>query len=288
MEEPVKTEDELWVQVNQDRATRAAEGDQPVVADAPAEDTDPLAAFPEPTRKLIQGLDEQVRKSNEQLAILDRKFGKANGIIGNLQQRLDESQAKLKAVDPIIEANEAAKKTEAEAAAAEREQKRKAARDEAMELAPAFVEYVDLTLADAKPAVPAKEEVKPLPAATPAEDDTVRILSLQLELSDRAPGWRKTKDLPEFNTWLASQPEDVRNTVNNSFDVDALASVFHGFEKHKQDAATVAQVEQDRKARLNRGSSIQGRGSSVGNVDLSEDAAWEKVKRDREKSRASA
>ena len=126
--EQVKNEDQLWEQVNQDRATRAAGEDQVIPnPEAASEASDPLAALPEDTRKIIKELDEKVKKSDEQLAILDRKFGTANGIIGNLKQRLDESQAKLKEVEPIIHASAATRKAEAEAEAAEREAKRKAA-----------------------------------------------------------------------------------------------------------------------------------------------------------------
>lgn len=294
MNEPVgKTEDELWAQVNQDRASTRAESDEPIdllaapAAAAPvADEADPLAALPEPTRKLIQGLDEKFKKADERIAILDRQLGTANGTIGNLKQRLDESQVKLRAIDPVIEATEAARKAAEAAAATEREQKRAQMREQFSELA----EYVDMAVADAKPAVPAPSQpAEPAaPAATEATaPDTVQILSLQLELSDKAPGWRQTKDTPEFSAWLATQSADVQNKAV-SWNVDEIAGVFNSFDQHKKAAVTVAQVEQDRQKRLNRGIGIQGRGSSVGSVDLSEDAAWEKVKRDREKSRASA
>ena len=283
--EQVKNEDQLWEQVNQDRATRAAGEDQVIPnPEAASEASDPLAALPEDTRKIIKELDEKVKKSDEQLAILDRKFGTANGIIGNLKQRLDESQAKLKEVEPIIHASAATRKAEAEAEAAEREAKRKAAREAVSELSPEFVEFVDMTVADLKPAQP--EQAKPAQVTDKQERDQVDILTMQLDLSDKAPGWRKTKQEPEFVAWITAQPIEVQQKVGG-WDVDEIASVFNSFEKHKNDSATVAQVEKERKERLSRGSSIQGRGSSVGNVDLSADAAWEKVKRDREKLRAS-
>lgn len=285
--EQVKTtEDQLWEQVNQDRATRAAEEDQVIPNPAAASDAnDPLAALPEPTRKLIQEMDEKLKTSGEQLAILDRKFGTANGIIGNLKQRLDESQAKLKEVEPIIHATAATRKAEAESEAAEREAKRKAAREAISELSPEFVEYVDMVVADVKPPVQPKPDPLPAQSAQP-DKNQIDVLNMQLDLSDKAPGWRKTKQEPEFVAWISAQPMDVQQKVNG-WNVDDIASVFNDFAKHKSDAVTVAQVEKERKERLSRGSSIQGRGSSVGNVDLSADAAWEKVKRDREKSRAS-
>lgn len=287
-EQGVKTEDELWAQVNQDRATRAADSDQ-IPPDQDEAAKDPLAALPEETRKLIEGLDEKVRKSEEQVAILDRKFGTANGIIGNLKQRLDESQAKLKEVEPIIHATAAIKKADADAEAAEREAKRKAAREAVSELSPEFVEYVDMVVADVKPVVPVQnqpmqnqpEQQKQVEAQ--GDRSQVDILTMQLELSDKAPGWRKTKETSEFAQWLSSQPVDVQAKARG-WDVEEIASVFNGYQK---DSATIAQVEKERKERLSRGTTVQGRGSSVGNVDLSADAAWEKVKRDREKLRAS-
>jgi len=270
-------EDELWAQVEQDRATRAASGSDNEPQEANADD--PLASLPEPTRKLIQGLDEQVRKSNEQLAILDRKFGTANGVIGNLKQRLDESHAKLKEVEPIISAAETARRAAAESAAREREQRRIEVREAVSDISPEFAEFVEMAVDDVR-VKPAQEAQAP--AVNPDKEE-LEEAKLLLAMSQKVPGWWSTRELPEFKKWVSEQPAEFREMAENTRDVGDLASVFAGFDDHKKAAAQISQVENERKERLARGSSIQGRGSSVGNIDLSVDAAWEKVKKDRAK-----
>lgn len=278
MTDEVKTEDELWTQVNQDRATRA-DGEDAQALEAQKGEVDPLSVLPEPTRKLIEGLDEKVKLANEQIGMLDRKLGTANGIIGGMKQRLDESQVKLKAIDPVIEATAAARKVEAEAQAAAREQKRSDMREQFPELA----EYVESTVAELKPAI-----VNPAPNAKPAVgEDEVKTLKLLLDLSDKAPGWKQVRDNPEFQAWIPNQPAETQ-AILNGWEPDAIAGVFKAFEKHKVDSVKVAQVERERQERLRRGGGIEGRGSSVGSADLSVDAAWEKVKRDRAKANAPA
>lgn len=98
-------------------------------------------------------------------------------------------------------------------------------------------------------AKPAKEDA--------AEPDEHRVLILQRELSDRVPGWQQIKETPEFKAWLPAQNAEIL-AKSESWNVDEAADVFKAFEKHKSDAAKVAQIEKDRQERLRRGKGVQG------------------------------
>ena len=289
------TEEELWATVQKDRASTPAE--EPLTEEpAKTEEADPLAGLPEPTRKLIEGLQTKAARFDEldaRLRETNQKLATAHGTAGNLKQRLEETQARLEKVLPTIEAVEGDRKAVADAKTVEH----KAARDKARASLADILDpdVVDMILpADEKPAAEAKPEpksepkpeVKPEPKPEPAAEDERRVLILQRELSDLAPGWMTTRGTPEFKAWAVGPGKQLYDSKADSWDVKEAASVFQAFAKHKSDAATVAQVEKDRQERLRRGESIQGRGSSTGDVDTSEDALWNKVKRDRAKAQA--
>lgn len=303
-------QDEAWNKVVKDRDastradgeqpdTKAADaGDKPVekpAGDKPADkaaEPDPYAGLPEPTRKLLEGLEAKVSKAEERANIFDRQLGTANGTIGGLKNQLDKSRAMLEALKPTVDSVEASKKADEERKAADKVARRKVHREKALdvldqELVDEILPEIVTPPADAKPVEkPAEKPVAKVEekVAESIDPDERRVLILQRELSDRVPGWMQMRKTPEFKAWLPKQPDLLVKA--NSWDVEEAASVFKAFEKHKSDAAKVAQVEKDRADRLRRGETVQGRGSSAGDVDTSPDAVWNQAKRDREKARA--
>ncbi len=295
--ETQETPDALWNKVQADRTAEADVVDQaPPEGAAEQGKADPLAALPEPTRELIKGLETRITAQEEENRRTRQQLASAHGTIGNLKQRLDASQVTLQKIAPTAEAMEADR-----AAQAKKDADAKAARR--AELLTRMGDMTGLSAEelaelglDAKPAAEekpaAKEEPEKKPEAETGGDEEsaeekIKVLTLQRELSDRVPGWIKTRETPEFKAWRDGPGKEIFAAKASSWDPDEVAEVFKAFDKHKSDAAKVAQVEKERQERLRRGENPQGRGSSTGDVDLSPDAAWNKVKRDREKARAS-
>ena len=287
------TDEQSWDQVSKDRATAtpAVEAPNTEIPSGRTAEADPLAGLPEPTRKLVEGLQAKTAEQEVRLRETNQKLSTAHGTMGSMRQQLEASRVALEKLTPTIEAVEAEKKARAKA---EAETLSKARADHRMTAREKLGDFLDpeeldvLLPVDAEPAQ--REEPKTEPVKTevvdPGQPDQLRVLELMVDLSDRAPGWRKTVDTPEFKAWLPAQNADIKAKFD-SWDPDEAAAVFAAFEKHKSDAAQVAKVEKDRQDRLRRGETIQGRGTSNGNVDTSPDGLWEKVTRDREKSRAS-
>lgn len=282
------TDDELWEQVGKDRAATPAE--EVVVPDETDTAADPMAGLPEPTRKLIEGLQAKTTEQETRLHKVGQQLATAHGTMGSMKQQLDASRVALEKIAPTIASVEATNKAEADAKAAAKATRIKEAREKLNEL-PEIADYLDLVLpADAKPAMtekPAEVKAEKPEKIEPEslDPDERRVLILQRELSDKVPGWIKKRDSAEFKAWLPKQNADI-HARSNSWDVDEAASVFEAFEKHQSDAATVADVERQRQERLRRGEGVQGRGSSTGDVDTGPDALWNKVKRDRAREKA--
>lgn len=291
MTEEVKqpTDDESWAQVIADRAAAPAD-DAPLVEEPVKVDpADPYAGLPEPTRKLIEGLQSSVNEQAGTLKKVNQALATAHGTIGNLKQRLDASQVQLQTIAPVVESVEAQKKAAEEAKLAEKAAKRKALRERLNDL-PDVAELMDELLPDEppvvkpEPKVEVKPEIKPEEVKTVAPDREAQLIA-ERELSDLHPGWISLVKTPEFKTWVEAQPDDVRQ-LSASDDIADAAKMLTAFKKHKSDAAKVAQIEKDRQARLRRGESVQGRGSSSGDVDGSDGALWNQVTRDRAKAQA--
>lgn len=290
MTDEAKVADKEWDQVSKDRESQTRASDESVVVPeaekeatvVAAVESDPLAGLPESTRNLIKGLEDRI-------TTFDRQLGTANGTIGGLKQKLDESLAKLHKITPTVEAVAAEKAVQAKAEAEVKAKSKEEHRAKAREKLGDFLEPEELDVllpADAEPA-----EVKAEPVNTESSkvlpEEERRTLILERELSDLVPGWMKTRDTAEFQAWMRGPGAGFLPIIQHSMDVNESASVFKAFEKHKSDAAQVAKVEKDRQERLRRGESIQGRGSSTGDVDTGPDALWNQVTRDREKARAS-
>ena len=295
-EEVKLTDDQAWERVQKDRAaTQAADAvAEPATVKTDGKETvradpaDPYAGLPEPTRKLLEGLDTRLKENEGRFKDVNKKLATAHGTIGNLKQRLDASQVELTRIAPTLEAVEAEKARVEKAAADAKVAKRKALRERLSDL-PDVAELMDEVLpADAEPAV--KVEPKAEPKKEPEKEvadlpaDREARLIRERELSDLHPGWIAMVNTPEWKTWEAAQPEAVRALGASDAVADA-DQMFKIFKKHKSDAAQVAEVEKDRAERLRRGEGVQGRGSSAQDVDTGPDALWNKVKRDREKAR---
>ena len=280
-EEGTPTDDQLWDQTGKDQASTTAETvvDPSVVV----QESDPMAGLPEPTRKLIEGLNTTVAEQTKRLHTVGQQLATAHGTMGNMKQQLDASRGMLEKIAPTIAFVEADKKDAEKTAADTAARKRSELRERLADF-PDVLEYLDAVLpADAKPA----EVVKPVDtkAVESTDPDTVRLLTLQRELSDEVPGWMKIRDSAEFKAWLPAQNEQVKAAAG-SWDVAEAASVFTAFNKHKTDAARVALVEKDRQDRLRRGEGVQGRGTSSNAVDTSDDALWKQTGIDHAKARA--
>ena len=297
------TDDEGWDKVSKDReaATSAAEGGTPQGLDKPAAgaEPDPLDGLPEPTRKLIEGLQKTTTEQAERLKNANQQLARVNGTMGSMKQRLDESQAQLKKITPTVDAVQAQKEAEEKAKREAQLQKRKELRERLGDL-PDVLEYIDSVIPppkDDEPAAGATDDGQPKPGEggapaktdAPAESeltpDERRVLILQRELSDRVPGWMKTREEPEFKTWVSSQSADIKAKYE-SWDVEDAAGVFKAFEKHKSDAAEIARVEKDRQDRLSRGEGPSGRSTTNAKVDPAGEASWDRVTRDRERAKA--
>lgn len=358
-EQPEKTlsSDDLWKAAQKGRADAAvadAGDDRPAGntqatpgAEAPGNasggpgnaggEPDPLQGLPEQTRKLLQGLDLKVRHQDEETKRIRQQLATAHGTIGNLKQRLDASQAMIGRITPTVDAVEAQKKADLDAARAAKEEKRKELREKLTDF-PEFVEYLDMELADVKP-VTAKESAvatqgngtqqaggngqqQPANQGTELPQDREARLIAERELSDEHPKWKATVNSKEFLdfAYAGGPPDDERAALAKlheanpdeaakyyaqyarkypqwyqkygrlvmSNDVSDASAVLTAFKKHIDDSAQVAEVEADRQARLNRGESVTGRGST-GNTDATSDnALWEQAKRDRAKLREQA
>ncbi|MDA8260581.1 MAG: hypothetical protein M0Z99_33940 [Betaproteobacteria bacterium] len=299
--------DELWNKVQADRTAQAETGDPAHGAAAGGEgeqrpegegQADPLASLPEPARALFKTLEGRVAAQEEENKRVRQQLASANGTIGNLKQRLDASQVTLKKIEPAAEALEKANKEKAKQEAEDKEARLKDIRKRMSDMTGVSEEELaEVMGADAKPAAEEKSTAAtdPAPKAeakpgeeTQSDEDKVRVLTLQRELSDRVPGWMKTRETPEFKAWRDGPGKEIFKAKSNSWDPDEVAEVFKAFDKHRSDAAEVARIEKERQDRLHRGELPQARGSTSANVDLSADAAWDKVKRDRERARTAA
>lgn len=291
--ETQQADDELWNQVQTDRATQAGEEQ----AQAPAGNgADQRAGLPAPTKKLLDEIDRLntvVKEQGSNLEAVSRQMSAVNGTFGTLKQRLDASQVVIDKVAPTIEAAEAAKKEEERKKAEEKAARRQELRDRIID--PDVLEYMDEVLGtDNKPAAATAADDKPdagakpdAAAQAPNTDEKIRVLTLQRELSDRVPGWLKIRETPEYKAFIAGPGKELFEANIDTWDPDVAAQVFTAFDKHKSDAAKVAQVEKDRQDRLRRGENPQGRKTTTGDGSLSSDDAWEKVKRDRAAAQAS-
>ncbi len=285
-------DNELWDQVQKDRSATQA-GDDPdagAIAEAALSgetvEDDPFAGLPEPTRKFMESLQAKITETDTRFESVSQQLARANGTIGNLKQRLDESQRKFTDLKPTIEAVEADQQAKEKARIADQARRRTELREKISEF-PDIAEYLDLVApADVQPAE-VKPEVKPEAQQETRQvtEDERRVLVLQRELSDVVPGWMKTRDSEEFRAWLPKQGNDIKAAAD-SWDVGQAASVFHAFAKHKDDAAAVAKVEQERAARLRRGEAVQGKGTT-GSGDAGLDD-WDRVARDRAREKARA
>lgn len=149
---------------------------------------------------------------------------------------------------------------------------------------PEIKEYLDMQIADAKPAVePAKTE--PAKEEGPTAEQREAQLIAERELSDRHPKWIETVRSPEFKDWKDKQPEAVK-ALGASSDVSDADKLITMFKKNQEDAAKISKVEAGRQERLRRNESVEGKGSAQKTGDESPDALWSKAKREREKSRA--
>lgn len=294
--ESQETPDALWNKVQADRAAPADVDHAPPEGAKDEGKADPLAALPEPTRELIKGLETRLTAQEEENKRNRQQLASAHGTIGNLKQRLDASQVQLQKITPTTEAIEAERVEKAKKEAEGKASRRAELLGRMGDMTGLSTEELAELGLDVKPAAEEKPAPKPEPEQKPAAaetddgqsaDDKIRVLTLQREVSDLVPGWLKIRETPEFKAWRDGPGKPIFTEKAGSWDPGDVADVFKAFGKHTSDAAKVAQVEKDRQERLRRGENPQGRGSSTGDVDLSPDAAWNKVKRDREKARAS-
>lgn len=313
MTEQEQTPDQLWNQVQQDRSTPAEKITEVETKVETTETTtqevkeegkadDPLAGLPEATRKYIEDLRTEAADYKARLKETNQKLASQHGIAGNLKQQLEKTQAKLNEILPTIESIEAEKKRKAQEEAEAKAAKRKELRDGLAETLPEVLEYIDINVdggkpADEKPAPakaelakPAKAEVgKPeTQAAEPNAKSREDVQRLMLALHDKVPGWTRIRETQEFKAWSQGPGKQTYEANMGSWDVDEVAGVFTAFDKHQKDAAKVAQVEKERQERLRRSEGIVGRGTTSMVVDGSDDALWNKVKRDREKAAQAA
>jgi len=295
-------EDKLWEQAQKDRSTPAEQA-APVAGktvDGKPEDkrpdqVDALAGLPEPTRKLIEALQTKQAEQDDIIKKQAQGLATARGTLGGMKQQLDASQEALKRLTPTMEAVEADKKAAAVHAATEKAGRRKAAREALGSILEQDV--VDEVLPDVQPgqdeAERARAEEERRKASEAAaltrktdEPSDVEVASLLIALHEAHPGWKQTKDSAPFQGWLKTLPTADQQRFNGSFDVPEVVGFFQAFDKHQEDAAKVARLEAERKARLERGENIQGRNSAGTGEAPSKDALWEQAKRDRAKAQS--
>lgn len=324
------TEDQLWKQASKDRAASSPVDDAPVVttppgaaassapapakepaAAAPASPTpapspdDPFAGLPEPTRKLIEGLQANDARRDSEMRTLRGQVDTAHGTIGSLKQDLQKSQERLTTMQPTVDAAAtAAKAADAEKLIAERK-RIEAARTKLADLLEP--EELDLLLplpkekpAEPAPAAAASATPSPTPTPTPAPapaqpvpsqraspaPEVVAALHEAMEIAH--PGWLETRKSPEFKAWFAAAPAETK-ALQDSWSAKDTAKIFDGFKKHQADAAEVTRLAAERDGRLRRGEGPTGRGSAAPGAPASgPDALWEQAKRDREKQRQAA
>lgn len=286
--------DKQWDKVAKDRADEAPADAQPAgdgIAATEAKADDPLAGLPEPTRKLIESLQSKVGESETRFKDMGQKLATAHGTIGNLKQRLDESQAKLTQIEPVVKTVTDAEKAKVDAAAQEKLAKRKALRERLEDL-PDIAELYDMVFdgdgkppkVDEKPVEPGEQQIDRGDVEPPKH----MVEALREALEERCPGWESKRTSQPFKDWLAAQTDEVKGKLG-SWKVSDSASVIEAFDKHVSDSATVSAVEKERQERLRRGESVQGRGGGGKGADGGDpDALWNKVARDRERERTGA
>lgn len=292
--------DELWEQSKKDR-----QADAPISADvspaveipdaasresAPAADSgpNPLDGLPEPTRKLIESLQSAVTQQDNRFKEVGQQLARANGLIGQMKQQLDGSQARLQEITPAIDDAVAQRKARKDAEAAEKAEKLKTLRSEVPE---DFAEYVDLMLADAKPAPAAEAKPAIQEVQKPAAEEETPEQITRREVTEEAlnmlhPGWVEDVKGKEFKEWTKAQTNEVQALLGSDSIKDA-ATMIGLFRKHKNDAASIADEEKQRQDRLRRGEIVQGRSTGTTGVDpATGNSLWEQAKRDRAKRRA--
>jgi uncharacterized coiled-coil protein SlyX len=234
---------------------------------------------------LIKEIQAKTAEQEKSLKEANQKLATAHGTIGNLSQKLNESLKDLTRIKPVLDQAESTKKADEATAKAAKEARRTELKEQLSDV-PDILEYVDMVVADVKPAA---EPDKPAAAKAEESPEEIRAkLTAERELSDRHPRWIETIRSTEFVAWAAKQPDDIK-ALGASDDIDDADKMLTMFKKHKEDAAKIAKIEADRKERLRRGENIEGAGpaGSKGS-DPSTDGLWNKVKRDREKARSSA
>lgn len=84
-----------------------------------------------------------------------------------------------------------------------------------------------------------------------------------------SPGWRETVQSTDFSLWIATQPEDVRQTYATTWDHGALGKIVAGFKQHQ--AAGAVRTNKS-KQRLEAALTPESRGGRVTHAISDEDA----------------
>ena len=235
-------------EANADDDTQAA---APVVA-AVAEPVvaEPVAVAPKP--KYAKVTEEQLASIVAQAADSQRKFDQAFGKIGGLQQMIDALKSSTVAGEQVaISAEDFA------------------------ELKAEYPELTELTVKGMNKALgkmkgtgaavgPAQLEQlvqQRLAAETPKITQAIEQ-SVELRLLKRSHGdWKEVVASPEYNTWLAKQPETVRTAATTSWDSDITIPIISSFkESRKADKAQTTQAVSTRQQRLEAGINPRGTG----------------------------
>lgn len=147
---------------------------------------------------------------------LKRQIDKAHGHIGELNRRLQQTQAPAASRDPAAqELPPELKQLEAD-----------------------YPEVVQLVRALVPSQQQRQEEAPPADVQQPAQADAQPAqagpdpLAIEMAVMDRMhKGWREKLATPDFSTWLASQGEQVRQEYDTAQTADAMASVLGKFDQ---------------------------------------------------------
>lgn len=83
------------------------------------------------------------------------------------------------------------------------------------------------------------------------------------------PGWRETVQSTDFSLWIATQPDDVRQTYATTWDHGALGKIVSGFKQHQ--AAGAVRTNKS-KQRLEAALTPESRGGRITHAISDEDA----------------
>lgn len=208
------------------------------------------------------------QSGGSQPAALDVK-AMLDGFLNDIDRRLKPLEGRVGAIqrDIQLQKNAAEQAAKQVSDAPSKEQMAKAAKDEDEwnQLREEFPEWAE---ALEKKTTGLREELKSeidaiKSSAAPAGDIDSRLEKMRLDyevklLTIKHPDWRQKTASPEYQAWLAQQPDDVRDTALNSNDAMECIEILDKFDVSNKQGRSAAEIAEERQRRLKTSEGLPG------------------------------